>query len=177
MWLEIRKEQNKISFLLNYTKPGLELHVQAALRCPWSWPLGALQKVPIDFKICQWKCPLQNESGVTLSACSKMEFQACLSHTVNPLLATTRPHHWYPDSRVCVQYRTDTLSTIISLKFYCFLVDLLGVSSPSSALKKMKCCLSLSTSIEPLCWIVLRAFWTQLTTRITLLKYWKTAPH
>ena len=29
--------------------------------------LGALQKVPIDLKIFQWKCPLQNENGLARS--------------------------------------------------------------------------------------------------------------
>ena len=28
--------------------------------------LGALQKFAIDFKIFQWKCPLQNENGLAL---------------------------------------------------------------------------------------------------------------
>jgi hypothetical protein len=36
--------------------------------------LGAPSKIPIDFKIFQWKCPFQNENGLALS---KMKFQAC----------------------------------------------------------------------------------------------------
>ncbi len=35
--------------------------------------LVPLQKSPIDFKIFQWKYPLQNENGLALS---KMKFQA-----------------------------------------------------------------------------------------------------
>ena len=38
--------------------------------------LGAPSNVPIDFKIFQWKCPLQNENGVALSTCSKMKFKS-----------------------------------------------------------------------------------------------------
>ena len=40
--------------------------------------LGALQKFAIDFKIFQWKCPLQNENGLALSTCLKMKFLACI---------------------------------------------------------------------------------------------------
>ena len=36
--------------------------------------LGALAKIPIDFKIFEWKCPFQNENGLALS---KRKFQAC----------------------------------------------------------------------------------------------------
>ena len=39
--------------------------------------LGALQKFPIDFKIFQLKCPLQNENGLALSTCSNMKVKAC----------------------------------------------------------------------------------------------------
>ena len=39
----------------------------------------ALQKVPIDFKISQMKCPLQNEKGLALSTFSKMKLQACMA--------------------------------------------------------------------------------------------------
>ena len=35
--------------------------------------LGALQKFPIDFKVFQWKCLLQNENGLALS---KIKFHA-----------------------------------------------------------------------------------------------------
>ena len=35
---------------------------------------GAPSKAPIDFKIFQWKCTLQNENGLALS---KMKFQTC----------------------------------------------------------------------------------------------------
>ena len=38
---------------------------------------GALKEFPIDFKIFQWKCPLQKESGLALSTSSEVKFQAC----------------------------------------------------------------------------------------------------
>ena len=65
---------------LNYSSviTGLKLHRGHSLGAhvlallPLSWPRCPF-RFPIDFKICQWKCPLQNDNGLALS---RMKFQA-----------------------------------------------------------------------------------------------------
>ena len=73
-----------------YITSGLALqesHGGHALRCPEVLALAPLQKFPIDFKIFQWKCPLQNENGFALS---KMKFQACHLFGALPISANCK---------------------------------------------------------------------------------------
>ena len=90
-------------------------HLQVWNYKPWpSLPrlvkaLVSLQKFPIEFRICQWKCPVQNENGLALS---KMKFQACVCALC---ILCTRLILVVPrGSQYSLAYRTQVLITELS---------------------------------------------------------------